>query len=263
MVKQFNIKNLKTLIASQAGRAKSGHISVRHHFRGSKKLLRHVDFRRHLLGEKARIIRIENDPKRTAHLALLFFKKLGLFSYVLSPMNATVGATLGTSSVFPLKNRKNFAGWSYPLGVLPISLPIYNIEIRPNGGGIAARAAGTRGCVSRKYPIEHKSHNFVGICLPSGKNSFSFRDCLASLGRVSNRKHHVYDGLLASYSVYKGVRPHVRGVAMNPIDHPHGGGEGKTSGGRPSVSKWGRPTKGYVTRSRSKILFQKRLEQKR
>jgi len=247
----------------QAGRSDSGHISVRSHFRGSKKLSRHIDFRRHLMGERGRIIRFENDSTRSAHLALLFFNQTGLFSYIISPEMSKFGSVIGVSKIFPEKNRKNYVGWSYPMGVIPISLHIYNIEIRPNKGGLAARSAGVFGYVSRKYPIGHKSYNFVGVRLPSGRTTISFRNCLASLGRVSNRQHHLVDGLLASSSFYKGFGPHVRGVAMNPIDHPHGGGEGKTSGGRPSVSKWGRPTKGYITRSREKILFEKKLENKK
>jgi len=175
-----------------------------------------------------------------------------------------VGTKLGTVLKFPNReDRKSFIGWSFPLGSIPLSIQIFNIEIKPNFGGTVARSAGVYGKVARAFPIWHSSYNFVGIHAPSGKHIFSFRDCLASLGRVSNRSHHNRVGILASYSHYKGFRPYVRGVAMNPIDHPHGGGEGKTSGGRPSVSKWGRPTKGGRTRSKRKTLTEKRILKKR
>jgi len=260
---KFKVKKLISHKQSRYGRNFSGKITVRHKMRGCKRSYRLIDFRRGVVNEFSRLLRVEYDPNRGSFLGLLFFKQLNLFTYILLPEVFKIGGQFKVSTGRLPHNRDNYFGWSFLLGEFPISIRIYNVELRPNGGGVLARAAGTFASVARKFERSHRSFNFIGVKLPSGKQNFSFRDCFASLGRVSNRKLRKRVDLIAGKNYHRGIRPHVRGVAMNPVDHPHGGGQGKTSGGRVSVSKWGLLAKGGRTRRKKKIYREKKIFSKR
>lgn len=261
----IKIRRLLTSFTKNRGRNNHGRITVRHRWNGHKRLFRIIDFRRNVINEIGILIRTEYDPNRTAFIGSMFYPKQSMFPYVLLPEEIRRSQNkIGTLLMFP-KNKgsyKRYYGYSFPLGTIPLSIPIYNVETRPGSGGCIARAAGT--CVKsiRRFSKLHRSFAFIGIQLPSGKTIYSFRDRFASLGHVSNNKHHLKDIGLAGRNFYYGNRPIVRGVAMNPIDHPHGGGEGKTSGGRPSVSRWGVLTKGVATRKPGKIKQQKKFHMK-
>lgn len=226
-----------------------GAIVVRRRLRGSAKIFRLIDLRRNLIGESGILVRCEFDPNRGAYIGLIFYKNLGLFNYMLLPDKALLGMlVMNCIEVTKGFSYKLFLGSSFLLKDIPLSMPIYNIEKAHCQGGKLVRAAGTFGRIIRRF----LKIQFVGVQLPSGKLYFISWFCFATVGQVSNLWLKLKVLLKAGASAHKGVRPRVRGVAMNPVDHPHGGGEGKTSGGRSSVSKWGMLTKGARTQTLKK-----------
>jgi len=250
------LSNLSSSISRGNGRSR-GFISVDHIDGGwcGSPRFRLLDLARKVVGEEGTVLRIEFDPNRGSYIALIFYSGLGLFSYILAPEGLRVGMAVcsfrGGSGV--RFNPKIFdrPGCTFPLRSIPLSIPIHNVELRPGQGGKVARAAGVAASVVRRFDGSSGGReNFVGVRLPSGKLSFVNSSCRGTIGQVSHVSHQLESNHLAGKNSRLGFRPRVRGVAMNPVDHPHGGGEGKTSGGRPSVSRWGWLTKGGRTKSR-------------
>jgi len=268
MLNQVKIKQLTKSIFRKSGRNNFGRITVRHRRSGAKKIFRTLNRFYSLVGEEATVSQISRDPNRSSFIGLIRFKRIGVLSYMTLPRNIDVGYVFKVEKKFkPGSRYKTLSGYSYPLKTLPTSIPLYNVEIRPGCGGQVARAAGTSAQIVRKLSPSKRTKGagcpvFIGLGLPSGKTLFVSGSCYGTIGKVSNQHHHKKNLMLAGTSYHKGWRPSVRGVAMNPVDHPHGGGEGKTSGGRPSVSPWGHPTKGAKTRSRKKKLAEIKLFKK-
>jgi len=240
------IKRLTRHATRINGRNNTGRITVRHRGGGQKRQIRLVDNRRNIWNLPARVLRIESDPNRTGYLALVSYCN-GLLSYILAPHDLQVGKTIVAGNRPPLE-----VGNSMPLRSLPLGTLVHNIELNPNQGGKICRAAGTRAKILKKGTM-----GLVSLQLMDGRIIHINEDCTATIGVVSNVEHHFDKMTKAGQNRWRGIRPHVRGVAMNPVDHPHGGGEGKTSGGRPSVSPWGWLTKGYRTITASRKRQQK------
>lgn len=219
------------------GRNNQGRISVRHIGGGSKQQYRLVDFKRNKAGVPAKVERIEYDPNRTALIALILYKD-GERSYIIAPSNLEVGSIVQSGEDSPIS-----VGNCLPLRNIPVGTTIHCIEMKPGKGAQLLRSAGTSG------QLVAKDGAYVTIKLRSGEMRKIFNTCRAVIGEVSNSEHSLRSLGKAGAKRWRGIRPTVRGVAMNPVDHPHGGGEGKTSGGRHPVSPWGVPTKGYKTRS--------------
>jgi len=210
-----------------------------------------VDFRRRLFGQVGIVQKVINDPNRTGKLGLVLYRCCGLFSYILISDTLKIGdLILSVKNSISLNN--NFSvGFTFLLKDIPLSVPIFNIELSKSNGGKLIKSAGNFGIIIRKIVLNNKKE-LVGIKLPSDKIIYVSSNLLATVGKVSNIKHHLKKKRKAGQNRWVGIRPSVRGVAMNPIDHPHGGGEGKSSGGRSSVSPWGKLTKGYKTLSLKK-----------
>lgn len=235
------LKILTSKVSESAGRNNIGHITVRHKERGHKKSFRTIDFKRDKHDVEAVVERIEYDPNRTAFIALIKYSD-GVFSYILAPHKLSVGDKVVSSrQLIDVK-----IGNSMPLSVIPIGSIIHNIELKPGCGGAISRAAGTYG------QLVGKDSGYAQVKLQSGEIRMFALDCMATIGSVSNLDNKNVTIGKAGRSRWLGIRPTVRGVAMNPVDHPHGGGEGKTSGGRHPVSPTGKPTKGKITRKRNK-----------
>ncbi len=214
----------------------TGRITVR--FRGGahKRRLRDVEFNRTKIGVPATVAAIEYDPNRSARLALLQYAD-GVKSYILAPVGLSVGDKIEASPTADIK-----PGNCLPLKNIPIGTEIHNIELRPGKGAQMVRTAGGVAQLMAREGL------YANIRLPSGENRMVLVDCVATIGQVGNVEHELVRLGKAGRSRWLGCRPHNRGVTMNPVDHPHGGGEGRTSGGRHPVSPWGQPTKGYRTR---------------
>lgn len=238
-----NRKKLKKktfFLKPSSGRNHKGIVTVAHKGGAQKKLYRNIDFKRiHTTGI---VENIEYDPYRNTFIARLFEEKKNKRDFILAPKNISKGAYIRSG-----KNGELKVGHSSPLNRLPVGSVVHNITFDQKKGGQYARSAGTKGQILEK--IKDKGY----IRLPSGKHKYFFLNTCASLGRVSNENYKLCTLGKAGRSRWIGRRPHVRGVAMNPIDHPHGGGEGKTSGGRPSVTPWAKPARGQKT-SRSKTF---------
>ncbi len=219
------------------GRDNRGYLSVRHRGGGHKRRYRIVDFRREKVGIPARVERLEYDPNRSANLALLCYAD-GERRYILAPEGLAVGATVVASPEADI-----VPGNALPLRSIPLGTTIHNIELRPRKGGQLARSAGAGA------QLMAREGDLALIRLPSGEVRRVRAECYATIGQVGNLDHENQSTGKAGRNRWRGIRPTVRGVAMNPVDHPHGGGEGKTSGGRPSVTPWGVPTKGKKTRN--------------
>ncbi len=223
---------------SQAGRNAQGRITVRHRGGGHKKFLRLVDFKRHQkLDIPAKVQAIEYDPNRTARLALLAYAD-GEKRYILAPNGVKVGATLLAGP-----KAEPVDGNALPLSAIPLGMAIHAIEMAPGEGAKMVRSAGM---VAR---IGARDEAFVQIKLPSGETRKVLAGCYATIGQVGNLEHENISLGKAGRKRWKGIRPTVRGVAMNPVDHPMGGGEGRSSGGGHPVTPWGQLTKGKKTRS--------------
>jgi large subunit ribosomal protein L2 len=220
-----------------SGRNNNGHITVRHKGGGHKQHYRVVDFRRNKDGIPAKIERIEYDPNRSAHLALLCYAD-GERRYIIAPRGAEVGQQLLNGADAPIKS-----GNCLPLRSIPVGSTIHCIEMMPGKGAQIARSAGT------SVQLLAREGSYAQLRLRSGEIRKVHVDCRATLGEVGNEEHSLRSIGKAGAMRWRGVRPTVRGVVMNPVDHPHGGGEGRTAAGRHPVSPWGTPTKGYRTRS--------------
>ena len=219
-----------------AGRNNSGRITTRHKGGGHKKHYRLIDFRRNKDGLAAKVDRIEYDPNRTAHIALLCYED-GERRYIIAPRGVEVGAKLYSGEEVPIK-----AGNVLPIRNIPVGTTIHCIELKPGQGAKLARSAGTSVMLLAREGV------YAQLRLRSGEIRKVHVDCRATIGEVGHEEHGLRKIGKAGAKRWLGIRPTVRGVAMNPIDHPHGGGEGRTGAGRVPVSPWGLPTKGYRTR---------------
>lgn len=228
-------------LKKKGGRNNLGHITAFQRGGGHKKLYRQVDFKR--INKFGVVVGFEYDPFRNAFLARVYNPLKKTHFYILAPKNLFVGCLVSSDLNAEIK-----IGHSLPLSKIPVGSLIHNVSVRPNKKGQIARAAGTY------VQLIQKTKNYARVRLCSSEQRLIPLDATATLGVVSNENHKLVSDGKAGRSRWRGRRPHVRGVAMNPIDHPHGGGEGKTSGGRPSVTPWGKPTKGPKT-SRSKNPF--------
>lgn len=228
------------LVASKSktgGRNNAGRITRRHSGGGHKQKYRIIDFRRNKDGIPAKVERLEYDPNRTANIALLLFAD-GERRYIVAPAKIQAGDVLLSGDDAPIKT-----GNCLPLRNIPLGSTVHCVELKPGKGAQIARSAG--GSVQ----LVAKEGNNVTLRLRSGETRKVQADCRATLGEVSNSEHSLRSLGKAGAKRWRGIRPTVRGVAMNPVDHPHGGGEGRTSGGRHPVTPWGVPTKGYKTRT--------------
>lgn len=223
--------------SKNAGRNHNGHITIRHQGGGHKQHYRIVDFRRDKDGVPAKVERIEYDPNRSAHLALLCYVD-GERRYIIAPKGVSVGTQLVSGSDSPIK-----PGNTLPLRNIPVGTMIHCIEMKPGKGAQIARSAGAT------VQLLAREGSYAQLRLRSGEVRKVHVDCRATIGEVGNSEHNLRSIGKAGAMRWRGVRPTVRGVAMNPVDHPHGGGEGKTAAGRHPCSPWGTPTKGYRTRS--------------
>ena len=230
-------KALTEGLSSTGGRNNQGRITVWHRGGGHKRRYRLIDFRRRRDDDPATVERLEYDPNRSAFIALIRYTD-GTLSYILAPQRLATGDTVVSGSRTDIK-----PGNCMPLRNMPVGSIIHNIELKPGAGGQLARSAGSYAQLLGKDPDR------VVIRLVSGEQRLVRADCRATVGSVSNPDHQNAKLGKAGRSRWLGRRPHVRGVVMNPVDHPHGGGEGRTSGGRHPVTPWGVSTKGHRTRS--------------
>ena len=227
------------LVESQnrgSGRNNHGRITMRHKGGGHKHHYRIVDFRRDKDGIQATVERLDYDPNRSAHLALLLYAD-GERRYIIAPKGLGAGAQLISGAEAPIK-----AGNSLPLKSIPVGTTVHCIEMLPGKGAQIARSAGT------SAQLLAREGSYAQLRLRSGEIRKVHVECRATIGEVGNEEHNLESIGKAGRKRWRGVKPTVRGVAMNPIDHPHGGGEGRTSSGRPPVSPWGVQTKGFKTR---------------
>jgi large subunit ribosomal protein L2 len=234
-------KSLLVKLTKKGGRNNRGRITVRHRGGGHKRRYRLIDFKRDKDGIAATVASVEYDPNRSANIALLHYLD-GEKRYMLAPQGLKVGMRVesGDSGV------DITVGNSMPLTVIPVGTQVHNIELKPGRGGQLVRSAGTRA------QLMAKEGKYVLLRLPSGELRQVLNTCRATIGEIGNSKHGHVNWGKAGRNRWKGRRPTVRGVAMNPVDHPHGGGEGRTSGGRHPVTPWGVPTKGKKTRKNKK-----------
>ena len=223
--------------SKSGGRNNTGRITTRHIGGGHKQHYRIIDFKRNKDGIPAKVERLEYDPNRSAYIALVLYAD-GERRYIIAPQGISAGDELMSGSEAPIK-----AGNTLPLRNIPVGSTVHCIEMKVNKGAQLARSAGA----SVQLVAREGAH--ATLRLRSGEMRKVLIDCRATIGSVSNPEHSLRKLGKAGASRWRGVRPTVRGVAMNPVDHPHGGGEGRTSGGRHPVSPWGTPTKGYKTRS--------------
>jgi len=231
----------KTLVRGMTktgGRNNTGRITSWQRGGGHKRLFRSIDFKRDKTGIPAKVASIEYDPNRSARIALLHYRD-GEKRYILAPHNVRAGDVL-----FAGVDIDILPGNTLPLRAIPLGTLVHNVEFKPGKGAQLVRAAGT------VAQLLAKEGRYAHVRLPSGEVRLIHVDCKATVGQVGNIEHENAFYGKAGKSRWLGRRPHVRGVAMNPVDHPHGGGEGKTSGGRHPVTPWGVPTKGYITRRR-------------
>ncbi|MDL1955957.1 MAG: 50S ribosomal protein L2 [Candidatus Desulfofervidus auxilii] len=231
-------KSLVVPLKRHAGRNVYGRITCRHKGGGHKRLYRIIDFKRDKDGIPAKVAAIEYDPNRSARIALLHYAD-GEKRYILAPVGLSVGDTVISGENVDIK-----PGNCLPLKNIPVGTIVHNVELRPGKGGQIARSAGAYAQIlAKEEPYAH-------LRLPSGEVRLIRLECRATIGQVGNLDHmHINIGK-AGRSRWLGIRPTVRGVAMNPVDHPLGGGEGRSSGGRHPCTPWGKPTKGYKTRGK-------------
>lgn len=218
------------------GRNNNGRITTRHRGGGHKQRYRIIDFKRNKDEISAKVERIEYDPNRSANIALLKYAD-GERRYILAPRDLAVDAEIVSGMQVPIK-----VGNTSPIRNIPVGTIVHNIEMKPGKGGQIGRSAGAA------VQIVAREGNYATLRLRSGEMRKVLSDCRATIGEVGNAEHNLRKLGKAGAKRWRGVRPTVRGVAMNPVDHPHGGGEGKTSGGRHPVSPWAMPTKGFKTR---------------
>jgi large subunit ribosomal protein L2 len=220
-----------------SGRNSSGRITVRHQGGGHKQFIRLIDFKRNKDGIPAKVETIEYDPNRSSHIALLCYAD-GERKYIIAPKGISVGEELLSGNEAPFKT-----GNSLPLKNIPVGSTVHCIELKPGKGAQIARSAGT------SIQLLAREGIYAQLRLRSGEVRKVHVDCRATIGSVGNEEHSLRSIGKAGATRWRGIRPTVRGVVMNPVDHPHGGGEGRTSGGRHPVSPWGTPAKGFRTRN--------------
>jgi large subunit ribosomal protein L2 len=237
-------KPLKSLVKSKSktgGRNVSGKITVRHIGGGNRKKYRIIDFKRNKIDIPAKVASIEYDPNRSANIALLYYAD-GEKKYILAPLGLNVGDTVISSESADIK-----AGNALPLFAIPVGTVIHNIELSPGKGGQIARAAGI------SAQLMAKEGKYATLRMPSGEMRYVSINGRATIGQVGNVEHEIISVGKAGKKRHMGIRPTVRGSVMNPVDHPHGGGEGKSPIGRPGpVTPWGKPALGYKTRKKKK-----------
>jgi large subunit ribosomal protein L2 len=233
-------KSLTEGLTKSGGRNTHGRITSRHRGGGAKRLYRKVDFKRRKDGVPAKVAAIEYDPNRTAYIALLHYAD-GEKRYILAPNRLRVGATVMSGDDADIQ-----VGNSLPLRRIPTGTVVHNVELTPGRGGQMGRSAGTQ------IQLVAKEGARATLRLPSGEMRIVPIDCRASIGAIGNAEHQNIEIGKAGRSRHKGKRPQTRGTAMNPVDHPHGGGEGSTTPGRHPVTPWGVPTLGYPTRKKNK-----------
>lgn len=231
------VDSLTETQSKTSGRNNHGRITTRHKGGGHRQQYRVIDFRRNKDGIVAKVERIEYDPNRSAHIALLCYAD-GERRYIIAPKGMVVGQEVVSGSEAPIKS-----GNTLPLRNIPVGSTIHCIEMMPGKGAQIARSAGT------SVQLLAREGSYAQLRLRSGEIRKVHVDCRATLGEVGNEEHSLRSIGKAGAMRWRGVRPTVRGVVMNPVDHPHGGGEGRTAAGRHPVSPWGTPTKGYRTRS--------------
>ena len=224
----------------KGGRNSSGRMTVRHRGGGHKRRYRVVDFRRDKAGVPAKVASIEYDPNRSANIALLHYRD-GEKRYILAPYGLKPGAEVVSGEA-----AEPNVGNAMPLGKIPLGLFVHNIELRPGKGGQIVRTAGG------SAQLMAREGNYAHVKLPSGEIRMVDVRCAATIGRVGNPDHSSVSDGKAGRRRWRGIRPTVRGVAMNPVDHPMGGGEGRSSGGGHPMSPWGKPAKGGKTRAKRK-----------
>ncbi|ATH76886.1 MULTISPECIES: 50S ribosomal protein L2 [Halomonadaceae] len=222
--------------SKSGGRNNYGRITTRHVGGGHRHHYRLIDFKRTKDGIPATVERLEHDPNRSAHIALLKYAD-GERRYIIAPKGVSAGDVLESGVNAPIKK-----GNALPLRNIPLGSTVHGIELKPGKGAQIARSAGT------SAQLVAREGNYATLRLRSGEMRKVLAECRATLGEVSNSEHSLRQLGKAGAKRWRGVRPTVRGVAMNPVDHPHGGGEGRTSGGRHPVTPWGVPTKGHKTR---------------
>jgi large subunit ribosomal protein L2 len=231
------VKTLTEGLNKSGGRNNKGRVTAFRKSGGHKRSYRVVDFKRRKLDVPATVERIEYDPNRTAFIALIRYKD-GELSYILAPQRLAVGDTVVASAQADVK-----PGNAMPMSAMPIGTIVHNVEMKLGRGGAIARSAGSYA------QVVGRDGSYAILRLNSGEQRLVLSSCFATVGAVSNPDHMNISLGKAGRSRWLGIKPSVRGVAMNPIDHPHGGGEGRTSGGRHPVTPWGKPTKGKKTRS--------------
>jgi len=230
--------------SSNGGRNNAGRITVRHRGGGHKQRYRVIDFKRDKDGVPARIERLEYDPNRTATIALLLYRD-GERRYIIAPRGVKEGDPVQSGATAPIK-----AGNCLPLRNIPVGTTVHCVELKPGKGAQLGRSAGA------SVQLVAREGQQATLRLRSGEVRRVAIDCRATVGEVGNESHSLRKLGKAGAKRWRGVRPTVRGVAMNPVDHPHGGGEGRTSGGRHPVSPWGLPTKGHKTRTNKRTSGQ-------
>src|SRR5215210_6601606 len=233
-------KALTEGIKKSAGRNSKGRVTSRHRGGGAKRRYRKIDFKRRKDGVPAKVAAIEYDPNRSAHIALLHYAD-GEKRYILAPARLGVGATVSSGPEADIQ-----VGNCLPLGRIPTGTIVHNVELTPGRGGQMGRSAGTA------IQLVAKEGSRATLRLPSGEMRMVPIDCRATVGSIGNAEHQNITIGKAGRSRHKGIRPQTRGTAMNPVDHPHGGGEGSTTAGRHPVTPWGVPTLGYPTRKKNK-----------
>ncbi|WP_123042128.1 50S ribosomal protein L2 [Cohnella candidum] len=234
-------KSLLAPLSKTAGRNNQGKLTVRHHGGGHKRKYRIIDFKRTKDGIPGRVATIEYDPNRTSYIALINYVD-GEKAYIIAPKGLKVGDEIMSGPEADIKN-----GNALPLENIPVGTVIHNIELKPGKGGQLVRAAGT------SAQLLGKEEQYVTIRLTSGEIRRVLKQCRATIGTVGNQDHELINIGKAGRNRHLGKRPTVRGVVMNPVDHPHGGGEGRAPIGRKSpMSPWGKPTLGYKTRKKKK-----------
>jgi large subunit ribosomal protein L2 len=227
-------------LKKSGGRNANGRKTSRHRGGGAKRLYRKVDFKRRRDGIPAKVAAIEYDPNRTAYIALLHYAD-GVKSYILAPQRLQVGATVMSGPEAEIS-----VGNCLPLSAMPTGTVLHNVELQPGRGGQLARSAGV------SIQLMAKEGDYATLRLPSGEMRLVRTECRATVGAIGNADHQNVKIGKAGRKRHMGVRPQTRGTAMNPVDHPHGGGEGSTTPGRHPVTPWGVPTLGYRTRKKNK-----------
>ncbi|MGB0748782.1 MAG: 50S ribosomal protein L2 [Magnetospiraceae bacterium] len=234
------VKSLTEGLTKKGGRNNTGRVTARRRGGGHKRKYRMVDFKRNKMGVPGTVERLEYDPNRTAFIALIKYEDDEL-SYILAPQRLRVGDTVVADARADIK-----PGNAMPLAVIPVGTIVHNVEMKQGKGGQIARSAGTY------VQLVGKDQGYAQLRLSSGEVRMVRAECMATIGAVSNPDQQNIKLGKAGRKRWLGKRPAVRGVAMNPVDHPHGGGEGRTSGGRHPVTPWGKPTKGKRTRNNKK-----------